>query len=43
MHPFISLPFGKIGSFPLCIGAGLMILVLLFFTVRGAWDCPSPP
>lgn len=30
MHPFISLPFGKIGSFPLCIGAGLMILVLLF-------------
>jgi len=28
MHQFVDLPFGRIGTFPLCVGVGLMMLVL---------------
>lgn len=28
MYPFLDLPFARIGTFPLCVGAGLMVLVL---------------
>ena len=29
MHQFIDLPFGRVGAFPLCVGMGLLVLVLL--------------
>ena len=29
MHQFIDLPFGRVGAFPLCVGIGLLVLVLL--------------
>ena len=29
MYQFIDLPFGRVGAFPLCVGIGLLVLVLL--------------